>query len=157
MHQKLRDLLEKEGLRPSQFAEMLGVNPAGISHLLAGRNKPGYDLLQKILRRFPRINPDWLLLDSGTMYRDAAPSLADDDVLGAYTATNTPEADAAPDLFRAVQNPSQISAQNTSSASPSVGELRPAAPAPSNRTGARPMRIVICYDDGSFESYLPPQ
>ena len=43
--------------------------PSGISHILSGRNKPGFDLLQKILRRFPRINPDWLLLDSPQMYR----------------------------------------------------------------------------------------
>ena len=54
------DLMKNEGLKPSQLAEQLEINPAGISHILAGRNKPGFDLLQKILRRFPRINPDWL-------------------------------------------------------------------------------------------------
>ena len=70
MKEKLSDLLKSEGLKPGQFAEMLGINPAGVSHILAGRNKPGFDLLQKILRRFPQINPDWLLLDSPQMYRD---------------------------------------------------------------------------------------
>lgn len=69
MREKLLDLMKSEGLKPSQLAELLGVNPAGISHILAGRNKPGFDLLQKILRRFPQINPDWLLLDSQQMYR----------------------------------------------------------------------------------------
>lgn len=64
MREKLLDLMKNEGLKPSQLAEQLEINPAGISHILAGRNKPGFDLLQKILRRFPRINPDWLLLDS---------------------------------------------------------------------------------------------
>ena len=58
MREKLLDLMKNEGLKPSQLAELLGINPAGISHILAGRNKPGFDLLQKILRRFPRINPD---------------------------------------------------------------------------------------------------
>ena len=67
------DLMKNEGLKPSQLAELLGINPAGISHILAGRNKPGFDLLQKILRRFPRINPDWLLLASEKMNRDAPP------------------------------------------------------------------------------------
>ena len=65
--------MKNEGLKPSQLAELLEINPAGISHILAGRNKPGFDLLQKILRRFPRINPDWLLLDSDKMYRDSEP------------------------------------------------------------------------------------
>mgnify|MGYP002792241294 CR=1 FL=1 len=63
MREKLLDLMKNEGLKPSQLAELLEINPAGISHILAGRNKPGFDLLQKILRRFPRINPDWLLVD----------------------------------------------------------------------------------------------
>ena len=73
MREKLLDLMKNEGLKPSQLAELLKINPAGISHILAGRNKPGFDLLQKILRRFPRINPDWLLLDSDKMYRDSEP------------------------------------------------------------------------------------
>ena len=56
MREKLLDLMKSEGLKSSQLADMLGINPAGISHILAGRNKPGFDLLQKILRRFPRIS-----------------------------------------------------------------------------------------------------
>ena len=74
MREKLLDLMKNEGLKPSQLAEQLEINPAGISHILAGRNKPCFDLLQKILRRFPRINPDWLLLDSDKMYRDEYPA-----------------------------------------------------------------------------------
>ncbi len=75
MREKLLELMKREGLKSGQLAEMLGINPAAISHILAGRNKPGFDLLQKILRRFPRIDPDWLLLDSPVMYRtDTAPS-----------------------------------------------------------------------------------
>ena len=72
MREKLLDLMKNEGLKPSQLAELLEINPAGISHILAGRNKPGFDMLQKILKRFPRINPDWLLLDSDKMYRDGS-------------------------------------------------------------------------------------
>lgn len=70
MREKLLDLMKSEGLKPSQLADLLEINPAGISHILAGRNKPSFELLQKILRRFPRISPDWLLLDSGSMYRN---------------------------------------------------------------------------------------
>lgn len=70
MKAKLQHLIKSEGLTASRFAEMLEIQPAGVSHILAGRNKPSFDLLQKILRRFPKINPDWLLLDSEQMYRD---------------------------------------------------------------------------------------
>ncbi|MDE7069744.1 MAG: helix-turn-helix domain-containing protein [Alistipes sp.] len=71
MKEKLQQLMKSEGLTSSRMAEMLGVQPSGISHLLSGRNKPGFDLLQKILRRFPQVNPDWLLLDAEQMYRPA--------------------------------------------------------------------------------------
>ncbi len=70
MKAKLQLLIKNEGLTASRFAEMLEIQPAGVSHILAGRNKPSFDLLQKILRRFPKVNPDWLLLDSEQMYRD---------------------------------------------------------------------------------------
>ena len=70
MKAQLQHLIKSEGLTASRFAEMLEIQPAGVSHILAGRNKPSFDLLQKILRRFPKINPDWLLLDSEQMYRE---------------------------------------------------------------------------------------
>ena len=76
MKEKLQQLMKSEGLTSSRMAEILGIQPSGISHILAGRNKPGFDLLQKILRRFPRVNPDWLLLDSEQMYRTGKPKSA---------------------------------------------------------------------------------
>lgn len=148
MQQKLRDLLDSEGLKPSQFSEMLGVNPAAISHLLAGRNKPGYDFLQKILRRFPRISPDWLLLDSGPMYRDDA-SMPTSGTAEPANATELPMMGEAPDLFHAVSAASSPRVANETPAAEHLASL----PLPSNRSGAQPLRVVICYDDGSFESF----
>lgn len=72
MKEKLQELLDRENLRPGQLAERLDVNPASISHILKGRNKPGIEFLQKILRAFPKLNPDWLLLDSAQYERDGA-------------------------------------------------------------------------------------
>lgn len=90
MKEKLQQLMKSEGLTSSRMADILEIQPSGISHILSGRNKPGFDLLQKILRRFPRVNPDWLLLDSPQMYREdlgqAPPSslslMADDNLFG---------------------------------------------------------------------------
>lgn len=69
MREKLLQLMQSEGLSSSRLAELLETQPSSISHLLSGRNKPSFDLIQKILRRFPKIDPDWLLLDSGQMLR----------------------------------------------------------------------------------------
>lgn len=62
--------MKQEGINSTRLAEILGIQASGISHIMSGRNKPSFDFLLKLLQRFPQINPDWLLLDKGPMYRD---------------------------------------------------------------------------------------
>ncbi len=69
MRERLEKFIRTEGLTPSRFAEIMGVQPSSISHILSGRNKPSFDFLEKMLLRFPKVNPDWLLLGKGVMYR----------------------------------------------------------------------------------------
>ena len=70
MREKFQKLMKYKQLTSSRLAELLGVQASGISHILnkEGR-KPSYELLQKILLRFPEINPDWLILESEEMFR----------------------------------------------------------------------------------------
>jgi predicted transcriptional regulator len=56
----------------SSFAHALGVSLPLITHITTGRNKPGLDIIQKLLSRFEHISPDWLLLGKGEMYREKA-------------------------------------------------------------------------------------
>lgn len=70
MREKLLNLMKEENLTSSRLAELLGIQPSGISHILKGRNNPSLDFIQKILRRFPQINPDWLIMGEGEMYRN---------------------------------------------------------------------------------------
>lgn len=69
MQEKIRLLLEKEKLTPKEFATKISIQPSAVSHFLSGRNKPSIDVIGKILKSFPNINPDWLLLDSDIIYR----------------------------------------------------------------------------------------
>lgn len=69
MEERLLKLMEKEGLHSSKFAELIGVQRSSISHILSGRNKPSFDMISSILSKFPKLNPDWLLLGKGSMYR----------------------------------------------------------------------------------------
>jgi plasmid maintenance system antidote protein VapI len=70
MNKRIQQFLEIENLSPSKLADMLGLQRSGISHILAGRNKPSYDFILKFLRSFPNINPDWLLMGKGKIYRN---------------------------------------------------------------------------------------
>lgn len=148
MREKLLALMKSEGLKSSQLAEMLGINPAGISHILAGRNKPGFDLLQKMLRRFPRLNPDWLLLDRGPMYRDEEdnnapiPDLRQNDLF-AQTAAR-PE--------NALSSPTAESRPADRSASALLGNILSEN---SVTPSASVERVIIFYSDRTCESYTP--
>ena len=70
MRERLAILLKSEGLTSSKLAEILEVQPATISHILAGRNKPGFDFLARVMQCFPAISPDWLILGAEPMYRE---------------------------------------------------------------------------------------
>lgn len=151
MKEKMLDLMKSEGLKPSQLAELLGIKPAGISHILAERNKPSFDMLQKILRRFPRLNPDWLLLDSDQMYRD------DTDGTSRQPAPTAAAGSAITDgLFGASgSSPTKAPHQEATSAIPENSAPTTAVPFSGTRTDVAVRRIVVLYDDMTFESFTP--
>lgn len=76
MEERLKLFLAMEGLSPSQFADKLGVQRSGVSHLLSGRNKPSFEFISKMMVAFPKINPDWLIMGTGKAYRDFPTSAA---------------------------------------------------------------------------------
>ncbi|MCR5709058.1 MAG: helix-turn-helix domain-containing protein, partial [Bacteroidales bacterium] len=45
MNERLIKFLSAENITQSQLADTLGVARASISHILSGRNKPGFDFL----------------------------------------------------------------------------------------------------------------
>ncbi len=73
MDKRLQQILDAENITQSQLADRLGVARAGVSHILSGRNRPGFDFLEAMAIHFPDISMDWLLTGKGRMYKDASP------------------------------------------------------------------------------------
>jgi len=69
MNSRLQRFLDAENITQSQLAEKLGVAKASISHILAGRNKPGFDFIQSMAQCYPDMNLDWLIAGKGKMYK----------------------------------------------------------------------------------------
>ncbi len=69
MQTRIKQILEKEGVTAARFADNIGVQRSSISHLVSGRNNPSLEFIQKVLNFYNNINPDWLILGEGTMYR----------------------------------------------------------------------------------------
>ena len=61
MRDRIKEIIEREHMGQSQFADYIGVNRPTLSHILAGRNNPSMEVVMKIHQRFPRINLLWLL------------------------------------------------------------------------------------------------
>lgn len=68
MKDRIRLFLERENKTSSQFAEEIGIQPSGVSHVLSGRNKPSLDFVIKMLTTYTDLNSDWLLFGRGEMY-----------------------------------------------------------------------------------------
>lgn len=69
MHIRIKKWIESKELKPSSFADLIGVNRATISHVLSGRNKPSIDFLDKMIRAFPDLNSNWIVSGDGFMYK----------------------------------------------------------------------------------------
>lgn len=147
MTSKLNQILESEHLTATRLAEILEIQPSGISHILRNRNKPSYDFVVKLLRRFPRINPDWLLLDSGQMYRDDDPAAS-----AAVDEKVSPEAS----MGTLFDNPTDMANRaNNADISAASSQLSMSEPArrPLSVNDKEIDRVVIFYTDQTCECY----
>lgn len=145
MREKLQKLMTSEGLTQSNLAALLSTQPSNISHILSGRSNPSFDLLRKILDRFPRLNPDWLLLDREPMYRpdfdpqEKTPRRIPEEVsLFDDTGNGTPET-------RPI-----VEAEEPAAGRPAAKE---ATLQPTREAAVQ--RVIIVYTDGTFESFAP--
>jgi transcriptional regulator with XRE-family HTH domain len=59
--ERVKKIMEDNGLSSSQMAERIGVQRSAISHILSGRNKPSLDFILKVLEAFENVSSDWLL------------------------------------------------------------------------------------------------
>ena len=72
MNKRLQQFLAAENISQAQFADSIGVARASVSHILAGRNKPGFDFMERMSKRYPALSLEWLITGKGKMYKGDA-------------------------------------------------------------------------------------
>lgn len=70
MNKRLQQFLNAENISQSQLADTLNVARAGVSHIIAGRNRPGFDFLESMALHYPQLSMEWLLTGKGKMYKE---------------------------------------------------------------------------------------
>ncbi len=67
--ERIEVLIQTLNLSARQFAEQIRIQPGTISNIMAGRNKPSLDVMQRILEKYPTLSPEWLIAGRGEMWR----------------------------------------------------------------------------------------
>lgn len=121
--ERLEKILAHYQLSASAFADALGIQRSGVSHLLSGRNKPSLDFVLKLLHTYPEVDLQWLMNGKGEFPKSKQQS---EDVFS----------ESLPQKNTQTQTlPLQVNKPVTVNAQKSIKE------------------IVVLYTDGTFESY----
>ena len=144
MREKIEFLLQDKRMSASTMARHLGIQPSGLSHILSGRNKPSFDLVVKILRAFPDVNPDWLLLDSDVVYRSSGVTSVGSELSAPAAGSDDPLS-----LFAAHEN---IPISESSQEQKSVPEF---IFGDAQKLHGDVERVVLFFSDRTFLSYKP--
>ncbi|MGI4865834.1 MAG: hypothetical protein ACRYFZ_18060 [Janthinobacterium lividum] len=68
--QRFSLLIQQLGMSKNAFAMSLDKTATVIQHLVDERNKPGFDLMNKVFEVYPNVSVDWLVRGHGPMLRD---------------------------------------------------------------------------------------
>lgn len=141
MQERFKQLLEEKKLTATRFATLIKVNASAMSHILNGRSKPGFDVLDKIAQAFPDVNLNWLISGKGTIYNHQLPRVE----LPEEVEKMEMEAG------REKEELAVLPENTETTATPPV--QMPSAPFATASASKKIKRIVLFFEDGSFEDY----
>jgi len=136
MKERLNEILRRFKINASQFADQIGVQRASVSHVLSGRNKPGFDFIQKIIEAYPSISAEWLITGKGELFKSKVQKQ---------------------DLFSEVEIEEDGSIEIDGKKRASSNKHAPLRDDIEEKTSkARSVKkIIVFYSDKSFEEYFP--
>lgn len=139
--ERFKQLLEEKNLTATRFAAMIKVNASAMSHILNGRSKPGFDVLDKIAQAFPDVNLNWLISGKGALYNNS--SVRPAEIKSSSQKTFTVE-----------DKESESSSSRPANTTPAI-ETTNEIPGPmvSRENAKKIKRIILFFEDGSFEDY----
>ena len=139
LNEKIKQILVDKNISPSHFADEIGIQRSSVSHILAGRNKPSLDIVQKVIRRFPELGMNWILDDE---------DLPEINPITAAVPTDLPKP---PPKKVAKDEPLESRRDNIPTKLPVSSNLRDNESQPDITRKIE--RVMIFYTDGTFQEY----
>jgi transcriptional regulator with XRE-family HTH domain len=74
---RIKELIHDLRLSQNEFAQKLNKFPQYISDVVNDKKNPGIDFINQIIDKFPQVNPEWLLHNTGPKFRAAMDDVED--------------------------------------------------------------------------------
>lgn len=143
MRERIKMVMDREGLTPAKFAEEIGIQRSAMSHIMNGRNNPSLDVLVKILERFTYVDSDWLLFGKGNMIRNLIQNEPD---LFTNTPINPPEVQVVPENHKEIRVETPVNCVKQPVIERIIQEEKPSR---------NVSKIMIFYSDNTFDTFVP--
>jgi transcriptional regulator with XRE-family HTH domain len=145
MKERLLEFLRQENKSSAQFAEEIGVQASGISHILSGRNNPSLDFVIKMLEKYKFLSTEWLLFGKGSMYKEPKMQSLFDDI-------PETQSDLSEDRVKNAPVRNEVEFQDVINKS-ETDDTRNSQ----KKKNGQIVKIVWFFDDKSFDEYYPRQ
>ncbi|MBT8187706.1 MAG: helix-turn-helix domain-containing protein [Croceitalea sp.] len=129
---RLQLIISHYEMSSASFADKIGVPRSSISHLLSQRNKPSLDFVMKVVKTFPEINLYWLLNGKGSFPSEK-------------------------NISSGVEAASSSSHSDSFSEQPTTAKNHRKPPSTSISSFKQAIKVIVLYNDGSFDSFDPPK
>lgn len=159
--ERIEFIIKDKELSNIEFSSITGIAPATISHITSGRSKPTLPIFKGILQGFPDLNPEWVFLGTGSIYRN---KVEDNPESEQTTSTQFGSLD----LFSSLSNnnnPKTVEvAKKTNVQIPKVVDttevkqiIRESMVEVMGQQKRQIVEVRIFFDDGTYEAFSTPK
>ena len=156
MNERLEQFLAAENISQAAFADKLKVTRPSISHILTGRNQPGYDFFARLIKNYPSLNIEWLITGKGRMYKDFGSGNTLFDSPGSEVTSVNQETPPDSPLPLEMPDSQELRAENGSFINEepqSRPDVSPDTPPAMVHRQRKAVKIIVFYDDNTFEEF----
>lgn len=140
MIDRLKVIMEKEGISPSQLADRLHVQRSGLSHILSGRNNPSLDFVKKVLTEFPQYDMEWFMFGNTNVNSEI------------YKSKQSKELSLFDDMPKSDVFSQPTSTKLNSAIHETVTEIHKSqSPTPEKTHTKKLIKVIMVYDNHTFE------
>ncbi len=156
MKDRIRQLMEMDGLNAAEFSKKVKINSSVVSNILNAKNQPSFDAVQKIIDAYPEVNVTWLMTGRGAMLAsDETTSSPDENTeqeqVTLFSSIENEEKSAPKPLAQASENAKFRNTSRSGGVYAKENKEKKSETAPS--AAPRIKKIIVIYDNNSFEEF----